>query len=1522
MGHLFRQGFWQGFRHWFQHWFQHWLQLGFRHTRHLLIQGKTLRTIPEHVITIPEKVTCGWVASIVLLSLTACEGPPPTPGITVSPTSNLVTSETGRHAEFTIVLTSEPKANVTIELESDHPDEGEPGPTQTQVVFNSSNWKTPQVIRVIGLDDSIVDGDVRYSIETLPASSSDTAYNGMNPNDVQILNLDDDGSVPGKPTARIVVSAAALQTSETGDSASFSVVLSRAPATDSSVKVSAVSDDPTEASVSPPSYEFTSLNWSTEQSFTVTGIDDNDNDGNISYSVLLNVTSDDPDFDRIVVNPVLATNIDNESPPPAAGVLVNPSSGLETSENLGSATFTVRLNSPPSATVTLQFSSSDPTEAVVTTDPLQFTASNYTVPQTVSITGVNDSEIDGTISYQVTISATSADLAYSNLAIPAVQLSNLDNDPETPAAVTIHLVNGNTTTEAGGSLGFTVALSKAPVGTATVTLSATSGNPSEGRVTPSSVSFDADNWSQPQTFTVTGQDDSLDDGDVSYQIEFSAESLDGAYNGIAITALALSNRDDDSAGFTITTLAGLTTSEDLTTASFRVQLTALPLTPVTLNIQSSDSTEAIANPTQLVFNSSNWNVDQNLDVTGQDDNLPDGNISYQIQFSVSADPANPYSALSPPPLNLTNLDNEPAGVSISPNTDLLTSESLTSATFTLVLNTQPSSDVTLTLSSSDPSEGLVAPNNPIFTPANWSIPQTVTVSGQDDSLADGDIDYQIRVTASASQGNPYNGIAIIPVALRNTDNEQATVTLSANAGLITSEDLTSVSFNLSLAAEPTADVQIAVSSSNTNEAIVSPSTLTFTSGTWSQAQTITVTGQNDNLSDGTVAYQVRFAVSSSPGNPYQTATIAALNLQNLDNEVAGFIITPVADLTTAEPATNTSFTVALTSPPMATVSIGISSSDTSEGIVLPNTLSFTSADWSSPQTVTVSGQDDDEADGNISYQVQFSVSAGLSDPYNGLVIAPLPLRNSDNEQPTVIIAPTTGLVTSEALTTDSFTVALGAKPVANSSVTIEASSSNTGEGLVSPSSVSFNASDWNLPKTFTVTGVDDTAVDGAIAYQINLNAISAVGNPYNGVAVSPVQATNQDNDTLASTFISVSALDLTTAEDGRHITFSVRLHTQPNCSAQASCEVAIDAVSNDPSEGLVSPTTIVFSPNNWQQPQIYTVRGVPDTSIDGDLPYQVAFTSRSQDARFNAANIPPLALTNLDDDGGAALPTPSAPNFTLFIEPGKVDITNASGGLSNTLAARVFSFTTSTTSTPGPVLELTEGQNVILEIVNDHVHDHSFEIAQVFTDPQTIVAGDSRRYLFTAPAAGIYLFNDTRLLDRSLGLFGSMVVKPATAYQAWSGGPSYDRERNWIITDMDSRWLADPENPTITNNYNPDYFLLNAMSGFAAKNVPSTMLRGVVGEVILLRIANAGQYDQSLHFPANHSQVISQNGLNVANVAEAPRMSTVNVKRGSSAMLLFTPDKPGSYLVQVHSAQMGTGNGVYLNGVMTQIVVQ
>ena len=134
-------------------------------------------------------------------------------------------------------------------------------------------------------------------------------------------------------------------------------------------------------------------------------------------------------------------------------------------------------------------------------------------------------------------------------------------------------------------------------------------------------------------------------------------------------------------------------------------------------------------------------------------------------------------------------------------------ETGTTDTFTIVLTAQPTSDVVLTITSSDTGEATV--NSPLtFTPANWNTAQTVTVTGVDDNIIDGTITSTITVAVNdGSSDNNFDPVDDKTVSTTTTDNDVAGFTIVESGGSASvSETGTTDTFTVVLNAQPASDV--------------------------------------------------------------------------------------------------------------------------------------------------------------------------------------------------------------------------------------------------------------------------------------------------------------------------------------------------------------------------------------------------------------------------------------------------------------------------------------------------------------------------------------------------------------------------------------------------------------------------------------------------------------------------------------------------------------------------------------------
>ena len=322
------------------------------------------------------------------------------------------------------------------------------------------------------------------------------------------------------------------------------------------------------------------------------------------------------------------------------------------------------------------------------------------------------------------------------------------------------------------------------------------------------------------------------------------------------------------------------TSETLTTATFTVALTSEPAAGVTVTVTSGDLSEGTVGPASLSFTSGDWSTPQTVTVTGVNDFLIDGPVTYNVTLDTSTSADADYSGLAQPAgtVSVTNMDDgDTAGLSlgsISGNT----SETLTTATFTVALTSEPAAGVTVTVTSGDLSEGTVGPASLSFTSGDWSTPQTVTVTGVNDFLIDGPVTYNVTLDTSTSADTDYSGLAqpAGTVSVTNTDNETKTLTVSVPASASEGDGVLGSQGTVSIFATEASDVVVTLSSDDTSELTV-PLTVTITAGSTSATFDLTVV--DDAVLDGD---QVVTVTASAAGYTSGSDTITVQ-----DNESTG-----------------------------------------------------------------------------------------------------------------------------------------------------------------------------------------------------------------------------------------------------------------------------------------------------------------------------------------------------------------------------------------------------------------------------------------------------------------------------------------------------------------------------------------------------------------------------------------------------------------------------------------------------------
>jgi len=197
-----------------------------------------------------------------------------------------------------------------------------------------------------------------------------------------------------------------------------------------------------------------------------------------------------------------------------------------------------------------------------------------------------------------------------------------------------------------------------------------------------------------------------------------------------------------------------------------------------------------------------------------------------------------------------------------------TTESSGNSTLYISLCKQPANNVTVQLSSSNSSEGQPSTQSVVFSSGNWSTEVPVNILGQDDNDTDGNTSYNIEV---AAVGYPTETLA-----LTNIDNETPQIITSVSSISAIQEGSTGT-LTASLSAPPNnTNVVIPISvrdiptGSSSSHVTVSPSSLTFSSGNFSTAQTITVSATSDNNSEGLMSYYLYLGPAITSDSNYSS----------------------------------------------------------------------------------------------------------------------------------------------------------------------------------------------------------------------------------------------------------------------------------------------------------------------------------------------------------------------------------------------------------------------------------------------------------------------------------------------------------------------------------------------------------------------------------------------------------------------------------------------------------------------------
>ena len=534
------------------------------------------------------------------------------------------------------------------------------------------------------------------------------------------------------------------------------------------------------------------------------------------------------------------------------------------------------------------------------------------------------------------------------------------------------------------------------------------------------------------------------------------------------------------------------------------------------------------------------------------------------------------------------------------------------ATYTVALATEPSGEVTVAVASGDATIATVSPSSLTFTTTNWNTGQTVTLTGVDDDVAD-PFGRNTTITHTASDG----GYGSVSGTVRVTVASDEQVSIRVQDSSVSVLEGGTVEQSVWVTSEPKGDVTISLTNSRPTRVTMSTASLSFTPSNWETKQTVTFSGVNDMVPTGN---QIATITLTASGADYDGET-HTMTVTFIDNDTPGLLFSPNR-IDLSEPNGTDDYTVQLATQPSGEVMVAVASGDVTTATASPSSLTFTTTDWNTGQTVTVTAVDND-IDNRTPRQTTITLTASGAD--YGSVSGTVPVSVADDTDRVALRIERTTLVMFENGSIEQ-SVWLNSEPTGN----VEISLTNPSPALtMSTTSLSFTPSDWETKQTVTFSGVDNMVRAGNQRVTITF---TASGADYDGKA-----------RTMTVVVVDDEPIPFTLAE-GTSYSYSLSFGIRPDW-----LPIVLSPTSSAPAVVTVTPTELTWTTVNSGQTRI-TIPSITMMAVENN---ELGDGSATISHPINLSPLPaewipiPSILVTVRDNDVADPPDPPDPSTPL-----------------------------------------------------------------------------------------------------------------------------------------------------------------------------------------------------------------------------------------------------------------------------------
>ena len=611
------------------------------------------------------------------------------------------------------------------------------------------------------------DDDLDESDEALSVTGSNTAA-GLMVTGTTVTISDDD-------TRGVTVAPTSLPVTE-GSTNRYTVVLDSAPT--GTVTVTPTVTGSSDVTVSEDALTFTTTTWADEHTVTVSADADADAEDDTA-TVTHTVAGADYGDSSVTADSVSVAVDDDETASTEVELTVSPESVGE-ADDATTVTVTATLNDAPRTTDTTI------TVAVGDAGDPATEGTDYATVGTVTVT-IKAGQTSGTESFSLDPTGDAVDEADETLSVkgstPATGLSvsstGVTIEDDDTRGVTV--APTSLPVAEGGDATYTVVLGSAPTGAVTVTPTVTGS--SDVTVSDEVLTFTTTTWSNEQTVTVSAAAD-IDAEDDTATVTHTVAGADYEDNSVTADSVSMAVDDDETASTEVELTVSpesVAEADDATTVTVTATLNDAPRTTdtaitVTVGDASDPATEgtdyATVDTVTVTITAEQTSGAETFPLD------PTGDAVDEADETLSVKGSTPATGLSVSSTTVTIVDDDDRGVTVSP-TSLPVAEGA-DATYTVVLDSAPTGEVTVTPTVTGSSDVTVSDEVLTFTASTWADEQTVTVSAAADDDAEDDTAAVGHVVAGADYGD--NSVTADSVSVTVDDDETAAPELTVVLG--------------------------------------------------------------------------------------------------------------------------------------------------------------------------------------------------------------------------------------------------------------------------------------------------------------------------------------------------------------------------------------------------------------------------------------------------------------------------------------------------------------------------------------------------------------------------------------------------------------------------------------------------------------------------------------------------------------------------------------------------------------------